>query len=115
MSGEPLEKYDQNGYYHRYWPKGHSGVRCDLKFNHACDFWKHYKDHTTGHEVRSLVRLCVSVKGELHDKEDKILMDNTRKSLNSDLNVLLVDPQFDDNNCPIDYWEEGSSIDFIVK
>ena len=41
LSGEPLEKYDQHGYYHSYWPKGHSGVRCDLKFYHACDFWRH--------------------------------------------------------------------------
>ena len=28
---------------------------------------------------------------------------------------MLVDPQFDDNNCPIDYWGEGSCIDFIVE
>jgi hypothetical protein len=115
LSGEPLEKYDQNGFYHRYWPKGHSGVRCDLKFYHACDFWKHYKDHNNGHEGRSLVRICVAAKGEWHNKEDNPIMDNARKSLDSDPNVLLVDPQFDDNNCPIDYWGEGSCIDFIVK
>ena len=115
LSGEPLEKYDQHGYYHSYWPKGHSGVRCDLKFYHACDFWKHYKDHNNGHEGRSLVRICVAAKGALHNKEDHPIMDNARKSLDSDPNVLLVDPQFDDNNCPIDYWGEGSCIDFIVK
>ena len=115
MSGEPLEKYDQHGYYHSYWPKGHSGVRCDLKFYQACDFWRHYKDHNTEHEGQSLVRLCVSAGRQFQCEEDKTLLDNARKSLNSDPNVLLVDPQFDDNNCPIDYWGEGSCIDFIVE
>ena len=111
LSGQPLEKYDQNGYYHKIWPKGHSGVRCNLKFFHACDLWKHNEDHNTGNEGRSLVRLCVSQNKE----EDKTLSEHIRKALNSDPNVLIVDPQFDNYNNPIDYWGEGSCFDFIVK
>ena len=111
LSGEPLEKYDEHGYYHRNWPKGHSGERCDLKFFHACDLWKHNMDHNTGNVGRCLARLCVCN----NRGKDKDLSKHLKKALNSDPNVLLVDPQFDDYKYPDDFWREGSCMDFIVK
>ena len=115
LTGYPLTKYDENGEYHRYWPKGHSGKKCDLKFVHACDLWKHNKDHNSGNEGRGLVRLCVPATRDTDEKDDKTLLENTRKSLNSDSNVLIVDPQYDNIDYPVDYWEQGKCIDVIVK
>ena len=115
LTGNPLTKYHENGDYHRYWPKAHSGKKCDLKFVHACDLWKHNKDHNSGNEGRGLVRLCVAAKWEMNDKEDKIIMEGMRKFLHSDPNVLQVDPQWDHIDHPADYWDQGMCIDVIVK
>ena len=115
LTGYPLTKYDENGEYHRYWPKGHSGKKCDLQFVHACDLWKHNKDHNSGNEGRGLVRLCVASKWDISDKEDEIIMAGMRQFLNSDQNVLLVDPQWDNIDHPCHYWDQGKCIDVIVK
>ena len=114
LTGNPLAKYHENGEYHKYWPHGHSGKRCDLKFVHACDLWKHNKDHNSGYEGRGLVRLCLPATAT-DDKDDKTLLENTRKLLNADSNVLIVDPQYDNIDYPVDYWEQGKCIDVIVK
>ena len=118
LTGNPLTKYHENGDYHRYCPKAHSGKKCDLKFVHACDLWKHIKDHNSEYQGRGLVRLCVPAdirNGEAYGNIDRNLQKNMEKLLISDPNVLIVDPRYYKNDFPTIYCEHGTCIDFIVK
>ena len=102
MTGQPLAFFAKNSEYHKYWPT-HSGEMCDLKFVHACDLWKHIKDHNSEYQGRGLVRLFVPAdvqNGEVYGRIDESLQKNMKKLLISDPNVLVVEPQFYKNDSP---------------
>ena len=91
---------------------------CDLKFVHACDLWKHIKDHNSEYQGRGLVRLCVPAdirNGEAYGNIDRNVQTNMEKLLISDPNVLIVDPRYYKNDFPTIYCEHGTCIDFIVN